>query len=122
MSSLNRAAALAFLAVAACASVPQPSAVRSPSLGVPLTNDELAGWDISIPPSGAGLPPGGGTARGGAAVYDQKCAACHGGKGVGKPPDGLARGQGDLASKGPPLPGRRSWPVGDKLLGSVLPA
>jgi S-disulfanyl-L-cysteine oxidoreductase SoxD len=119
MSSLNRAAALAFVAVAACAGVPQPSAVRSPSLGVPMTNAELAAWDISIPPSGAGLPPGSGTARSGAAVYEQKCAACHGVKGVGKPADPLAGGQGTLTSKAPLRTVGSYWPYATTLFDYV---
>ena len=119
MSSLNRSFALAFVVVAACAVVPQPSAVRSPSLGVPMTNDELAAWDISIPPSGAGLPAGSGTARSGAAVYDQKCAACHGVKGVGKPADVLAGGQGSLASKTPLRTVGSYWPYATTLFDYV---
>jgi S-disulfanyl-L-cysteine oxidoreductase SoxD len=119
MSSLNQTAALAFVAVAACAGVPQSPAVRSPSLGVPMTDAELAAWDISIPPSGAGLPPGTGTARSGAAVYEQKCAACHGVKGVGKPADVLAGGQGTLGSKAPLRTVGSYWPYATTLFDYV---
>src|SRR3982074_3402927 len=36
---------------------------QSPDLGRAATPEEIAAWDISIDPGGAGLPPGGGTAR-----------------------------------------------------------
>ena len=110
MSTLKRSAVLALLGAAACAGVPPQSAVRSPSLGVPLTSEELAAWDISIPPSGAGLPAGSGSVRAGAVVYEQKCAACHGVKGAGKPADALAGGQGTLASKTPLRTVGSYWP------------
>jgi S-disulfanyl-L-cysteine oxidoreductase SoxD len=119
MSSLNRIAALGLLSAAACAGVPQPSAVRSPSLGVAMSNAELAAWDISIPPSGAGLPAGSGSARSGATVYEQKCAACHGVKGVGKPADALAGGQGTLASKAPLRTVGSYWPYATTLFDYV---
>ena len=40
-------------------------------------------------PDGTGLPPGGGTAREGAPLYAQKCAACHGANGEGGTADVL---------------------------------
>ena len=49
-----------------------------PNLGRPITPAELAPWDISIQPDGAGLPPGGGTPGQGAKIFAEKCAACHG--------------------------------------------
>lgn len=49
-------------------------------------------WDRDVRPDGAGLPPGGGTAREGAAVYAAKCAACHGPTGTEGPNDRLAGG------------------------------
>ena len=73
--------------------------VKSPTLGKPVAPEELAKWDISIPPSGEGLPPGSGTVKAGEDVYLQKCAACHGAKGTGKPADALAGGEGTLATK-----------------------
>jgi cytochrome c len=118
MSTLKRSAVLAVLAAAACATAPQPGA-RSPSLGVPLTSEEIAAWDISIPPSGAGLPAGSGTVRDGAVVYEQKCAACHGAKGVGKPADALAGGQGTLASKAPLRTVGSYWPYATTLFDYV---
>jgi len=56
-----------------------------PNLGKPVTAAEIAAWDISIPPDGSGLPPGGGTPVQGARIYAQKCLMCHGENGKGGP-------------------------------------
>jgi S-disulfanyl-L-cysteine oxidoreductase SoxD len=76
-------------------------AAEAPRLGQPIAPAELAPWDISIGPDGAGLPAGRGTAVQGAAVYAAKCQACHGEKGAGKPNDALVGGAGTLASDRP---------------------
>jgi S-disulfanyl-L-cysteine oxidoreductase SoxD len=70
---------------------------QSPNLGRAATPEDLASWDISIGPDGAGLPPGSGTPQQGEAVYVAKCLACHGEKGAGKPNDVLVGGRGTLA-------------------------
>ncbi len=54
-----------------------------PNLGKPIDPAEIAAWDISILPDGAGLPPGSGTSALGARIYAQKCAMCHGENGKG---------------------------------------
>jgi S-disulfanyl-L-cysteine oxidoreductase SoxD len=54
-----------------------------PNLGRPVALDEIAAWDTSIMPDGAGLPAGSGTAGQGALIYAQKCSACHGDNGKG---------------------------------------
>jgi cytochrome c len=69
-----------------------------PNLGQPATAEDVAAWDLSIPPGGQGLPPGSGTPPEGAVVYGAKCAACHGANGTGKPADALAGGIGSLSS------------------------
>jgi S-disulfanyl-L-cysteine oxidoreductase SoxD len=71
-------------------------AQEGPHLGVPVTQEEIAAWDISVGPDGAGLPPGSGTASAGAAIYAVKCLACHGEKGAGRPNDQLVGGQGTI--------------------------
>jgi S-disulfanyl-L-cysteine oxidoreductase SoxD len=86
-----------------------------PNLGRIASAAEIATIDISIPPSGAGLPPGRGTARAGAAVYAAKCAACHGAKGEGKPADALVGGIGSLASKSPVRTVGSFWPYATTL-------
>jgi S-disulfanyl-L-cysteine oxidoreductase SoxD len=58
-------------------------AAERPGLGKPVTEADLALWDISIGPEGAGLPPGSGTPAQGAAIYGQKCELCHGPEGKG---------------------------------------
>ncbi len=51
---------------------------QTPNLGEPISEEEIAAWNIDILPDGTGLPPGSGTAAQGAPVYTAKCAACHG--------------------------------------------
>src|SRR5437899_11491343 len=86
MSTSERTVVIAICAaaLAACASL-QPGPGKPPAFGAAMSAEEVARWDISIPPSGAGLPKGGGSARQGLQVYEQKCLACHGAKGAGKP-------------------------------------
>jgi mono/diheme cytochrome c family protein len=92
---------------------------RKPAFGAAMNAEEIARWDISIPPSGAGLPKGGGSARQGLQVYEQKCMACHGAKGVGKPADPLAGGIGSLASKAPQRTVGSYWPYATTLFDYV---
>ena len=79
------------------------AAAEGPNLGRVATPEEIAAWDISIGPDGAGLPAGSGTARQGEAVFLAKCLGCHGERGAGKPNDQLAGGQGTLASGQTPV-------------------
>jgi cytochrome c5 len=50
---------------------------QAPQFGQPIAPADIAAWDISIGPDGAGLPPGRGTAIEGEAIYVAKCQACH---------------------------------------------
>ncbi len=86
------------------------AAQEGPGLGVPATPEQVAGWDISIGPDGAGLPPGSGTAAAGKAVYDAKCLACHGAEGAGRPNDQLVGGQGTLREAAPIRTLGSYWP------------
>jgi cytochrome c len=86
------------------------SAADTPNLGRAAAPDEIAKWDISIGPDGAGLPPGRGTPAEGEAVYAAKCLACHGEKGAGKPNDRLVGGQGTLGSDSPVKTVGSYWP------------
>jgi cytochrome c len=56
---------------------------QTPHLGTPISPAEIAAWDISIMPDGAGLPPGSGTPAQGSRIYAEKCATCHGLNGKG---------------------------------------
>jgi S-disulfanyl-L-cysteine oxidoreductase SoxD len=63
----------------------QAAWAQSPTygLGKAPTDDEVRAWDIAIGPNGKELPPGSGSAKEGASLYMQKCAACHGPSGAG---------------------------------------
>jgi mono/diheme cytochrome c family protein len=121
MSTLKTmAAALAAGGLlAACAGQPARTDAGSPGLGRALSPAEVAAYDISIPPSGAGLPPGSGSVKQGAAVYAAKCQACHGDKGAGKPADPLVGGNGTLASKNPVRTVGSYWPYATTLFDYV---
>ena len=56
---------------------------QTPNLGEPISEADIAAWDIDILPDGTGLPPGSGSATDGAPIYAQKCAVCHGVNGEG---------------------------------------
>ncbi len=58
---------------------------ETPGLGRPISEADIAAWNIEVLPDGTGLPPGSGTAVQGAAIYSQKCAMCHGENGVNPP-------------------------------------
>ena len=63
-----------------------PALAQSPTYGVGRTPtpDEIRALDISIGPTGEELPPGHGTAKEGATLFQMKgCAGCHGKAGVG---------------------------------------
>jgi cytochrome c len=119
MCTRSLAASLSVLLLASCAGTPQTTSSKPPALGTPVGAAEVARWDISIPPSGAGLPAGSGTARQGEKVYEQKCLACHGPKGAGKPADALVGGVGSLASKAPVRTVGSYWPYATTLFDYV---
>jgi len=112
ISDLNVFALIPAVLLAACATADTSSVpvAKGPGLGQPATAAEIALLDISIPPSGAGLPPGSGDARAGAKVYVAKCQACHGEKGAGKPADALVGGVGTLTSANPVRTVGSYWP------------
>ena len=79
-----------------------PAFAQSPTYGVGRTPtaEELRRMDISINATGEELPPGRGTAKEGALVFEQKgCMACHGEAGKG---GGLAPAL--QSKKGPEVP------------------
>ena len=89
---------------------------QSPNLGKPISPEDLATWDISIGPDGAGLPPGSGTPKQGEEVFAAKCQACHNAKGAGQPNDRLVGGQGTLAGDKPAVKTVGSyWPYATTL-------
>jgi cytochrome c len=112
ISDRNVFALIPAVLLAACATADTVSVppAKGPGLGQPATAAEIALLDISIPPSGAGLPPGSGDARAGAKVYVAKCQACHGEKGAGKPADALVGGAGTLTAASPVRTVGNYWP------------
>ena len=112
--------------LAACATSPENTGAgtaatptKGPNLGTTPSAALLAAMDISIPPSGAGLPAGSGTVGQGQKVYDAKCQTCHGPKGVGKPADALVGGIGSLASGKPMRTVGSYWPYATTLFDYV---
>jgi len=107
----SRAALCAAMLIAASAAFAQ-----APQFGQPIAPADIAPWDISIGPDGAGLPAGRGTAKQGETVYAAKCLACHGEKGAGRPNDALVGGAGTIASDGPAVKTVGSyWPYATTL-------
>jgi len=70
-------------AVLALALATSPALAAGPNLGQPLTQADLAAWELHVYPDGKGLPQGSGTMAQGAPIYAQKCAHCHGEQGKG---------------------------------------
>ena len=114
----NRRAGLAAafgaaLALAAAAGANPDQATElpeGPGLGVEAAAEEVAEWDISIQPNGEGLPPGSGTAVGGAGLYALHCLSCHGAEGKGQLNDALAGGHGTLDGPAPRKTVGSFWP------------
>src|SRR4051812_30798444 len=102
MSTPKTLLLLAAAALSACAgmtgSSTAPSGAAALGMGRPATADEIRGWDIDVDAEGRGLPAGRGTVAAGKAVYDAKCAACHGATGSGGPAPALAGGIGSIKS------------------------
>ncbi len=85
------------------------------SVGRTPTAEEVRAWDIAIGPAGKELPPGSGTAKEGAKVYAQKCAACHGATGVEGPATVLAGGKETMTSLYPKKTIGSYWPFATTL-------
>ncbi len=88
-------------------------------LGHPATPEEIAGWAIDIPASGEGLPPGSGSVADGKALYETRCASCHGGAGEGGIGDQLVGGEGSLATDKPVKTIGSYWPYATTLFDYV---
>ncbi|MDX1809172.1 MAG: c-type cytochrome [Sulfurospirillaceae bacterium] len=88
------------------------------ALGTKATKEQVKAWNTDVRPDGKGLPDGSMTVAKGAAVFQAKCASCHGdfGEGVDRFPV-LAGGIGTL--KLHPKTGGDPGPL--KTIGSYLP-
>ena len=78
MRNLSIAAGVAALALGA-----GMAHAEGPGLGTPITQSDLAPWDINILPDGTNLPAGSGKALDGAKIFADKCSVCHGENGKG---------------------------------------
>jgi cytochrome c len=72
-----------FLRLVALGALVLGSTVSAQNLGTPISEAEIAPWDISILPDGTGLPPGSGTPADGARIFAARCSVCHGENGKG---------------------------------------
>ena len=72
-----------FLRLVALGALVLGSTVSAQNLGTPISEAEIAPWDISILPDGTGLPPGSGMPSEGARIFAAKCSVCHGENGKG---------------------------------------
>ena len=111
-AALPRAAGLALLYVMASAG---PAGAQTLGLGRPATGADIDGWGAIVGPEGADLPPGGATAADGQAVYERRCAACHGPTGTEGPDAPLAGGRGSLATDGARKTVGSYWPAATTL-------
>jgi len=105
--------ALGVSAVALAGSV----ALRAQEFGLGRTPsaDEIRRLDISIPPSGEGLPRASGTVERGKTVYEAQCARCHGATGKEGPEEVLVGGRGSLATAKPLKSVGSYWPYATTL-------
>jgi S-disulfanyl-L-cysteine oxidoreductase SoxD len=115
----DRIARSATLAIAATLAATVSIAADPYGIGRPATPPEIAGWDIDVKPSGAGLPPGRGDVSEGEAIYAEKCASCHGPHGEGKPMDQLVGGFGTGADMKPHKTVGSFWPYATTLFDYV---
>ena len=111
------AALLSLTALASCSSIAPGGqyAEASHDIGTPVTDQDLAAWNIDVAPDGRGLPAGSGDVATGAHLFAAKCAACHGAQGQGGLGDPLIGGQGTLASAKPKRTVGSYWPYATTL-------
>lgn len=84
--------------------------------GEPATAEQIAGWNIDVRPDGMGLPPGSGSVKDGAQIYQTRCASCHGtfGEGMGRFPV-LSGGMQSLTDDRPEKTIGSYWPYATTL-------
>jgi mono/diheme cytochrome c family protein len=116
------------LLVSACvlALAQTSSAGERMGFGRPISQQELAAWDIDVRSDGAGLPPGSGSVAQGKQVYGNQCAVCHGDNGEGRAVAGaaggfdrLVGGAGTLNTPAPVMTVGSFWPYATTLFDYV---
>jgi S-disulfanyl-L-cysteine oxidoreductase SoxD len=76
---------------------------------------QLSQWNLSISPTGEGLPKGQGNAVHGAKIFANQCAACHGPQGIGASAEPLIGEVGSLTSEYPEKTVNSYWPYASSL-------
>ena len=96
-------------------------AVKADDFGIGrnATAAEVAGWDIDVAPDGKGLPSGSGSVAEGKIIFADKCAACHGERGLGKQMDRLVGGEGTIGGAKPVKTVGSYWPYATTLFDYV---
>lgn len=89
--------------------VPSFVIAEGPGLGIPVTREDIAAWNLNVLPDGTGLPPGGGTAAEGLEIYQVQCAWCHGINGEGGTHHALVGGE-PIERMGSPKTIYNFWP------------
>ena len=113
--SLKKTIMASFIGATLCIAVPAIAAEKY-GFGQTATPEQIAGWDIDIRPDGKGLPVGEGSVADGEALYEQRCATCHGlfGEGEARWP-ALAGGKGTLKEDRPTKTVGSYWPYASTL-------
>ena len=98
---LMQLGAVVLLMLTALAVLASDAQLPTYGVGRAPTAEEIAAWDLTIPPDGEGLPAGSGTAVLGKSIYTRRCASCHGDDGKDPKYYVLVGGRGTLATAKP---------------------
>jgi S-disulfanyl-L-cysteine oxidoreductase SoxD len=86
LRNLSIGAMAAVVVTAVSSNAADSQSTPKPRYGTPISEADLAAWNIDIRTSdGKGLPAGKGSVAEGKALYDQQCVACHGENAKGGP-------------------------------------
>ena len=102
MSLLNQLIAVILAIALGQTSLLSLAQTQNVGLGTPISESQLADFDLIAGPDGDGLPAGSGTALQGKEVFEAQCAACHALNGEGTSANTVLVG-GDMHSEGTPL-------------------